>query len=288
MDKKVIIDGVNWFMEPEISNAGLALRIREHLFKKQTPYQLIEIFDTYEYGRVMTLDQLIMVTARDEYAYHEMLTHVPLLLHPNPRRVLVIGGGDGGTLREVVKHPTLEKAVQVEIDAEVVEASQRFFPELASAYNHPKVELVIADAVLWLKQTSDKFDVVLVDGSDPVGPAVGLFQSSFFESIKSVLNEGGLMSGQVGSPFYNLDRCGEVMTQLRNLFPYTGFYTAMIPAYPSGTWGFGMGSKRELSFDRSSEVRYSTFKGTLKYYNNDIHNGAFLLPENIKRAVRGN
>jgi len=209
-------------------------------------------------------------------------------MHPQPKKALVIGGGDGGTLREIIKHPTIERAVQVEIDFEVVKASQQFFPQLASAYDHPKVELIIADAVIWLQQTTEKFDIVLVDGSDPVGPAAGLFKTSFYRDIKSILNEGGMMAGQVGSPLYNLERCREVMGMLGSIFPFTGFYTVFIPAYPSGCWGFGLGANCELSFECSDEVRYSTFKRTLKYYNTDIHKGAFLLPETIKQAVRGN
>lgn len=278
-------EGVTWFMEQHTPNVGLALRVKEHLYTHQSPYQLIEIFDTFDYGKVLTLDKLIMITERDEFAYHEMLVHVPLLIHPNPRKILVIGGGDGGTLREIVKHPTVERIVQVEIDEDVVNACREYFPEVSSAYDDPRVELVVQDALKYVKSVRGQFDAVLIDSSDPVGPAVGLFAESFFTDVHAALNSDGIVSGQTAPIFYEPMRIRLVLDHLRNLFPYTGVYTSHIPSYPAGMWGFTIASKTQKIPSPPDEVRFLTFCEGLKYYNISIHNGSFGLPQYILQAI---
>lgn len=278
--------GQTWFTEYHTDGSGLTLRIRETLARKQSPYQFIEIFDTFEFGRLLTLDGLVMITDRDEHVYHEMMTHMPLMTHPNPRRVLVVGGGDGGCLREIVKHPCVEKAVQVEIDGDVVELCKEFFPKVASAYDHPKVELIVDDAIEYLRKVKGEFDVAILDGSDPVGPAVGLFERSFFQDVSDALRPGGVISCQIGSPLYSLDRISTTVKHWHSLFGDVAVYTAHIPTYPSGVWALGMASKEKGIFSRKpDEVRFLTFADTLRYYNLEIHEGALCLPAEIRRAI---
>ncbi|MFN3821658.1 MAG: polyamine aminopropyltransferase, partial [bacterium] len=225
-----------WFTELHTPHLGITFRVKEQLVCKQTPYQTIQIFDTYEMGRMLVLDGLVMVSDRDEAAYHEMLVHVPMHTHPHPRKVLIIGGGDGGSLKQVIKHTSVEKVVQVEIDREVVELCRNYFPSLTSAYDHPKVQLIFQDAVEFVRQCSESFDVVIVDGSDPIGPAIGLFQEEFFENIHRILNHQGLVSGQIGSPFLNGERVKRIARLLTTIFADRAIYLVQTPTYLPGIW----------------------------------------------------
>ena len=288
MTDNTVTDGEFWFLERHTPNIGITLKVKEHLYSHRSSYQLIEVFDTYEYGRVLTLDRLIMVTERDEAAYHEMLTHVPMLIHPNPRRVLVIGGGDGGVLRELVKHPTLEKAIQVEIDVEVVETSCRFLPGIASAFENQKVELVIDDALDYIRKVHELFDLIIIDSTDPIGPAEGLFEPTFYKDVFAALNKDGIMTCQLGAPIYDTKFITRIVKHLENLFDDSGIYLTNVPCYPSGLWCLGIASKSHFISAKPDEVRYRTFKDNLNYYNPIIHHGSFMLPEYLQHAVIGN
>ena len=281
-----VMDGEFWFLERHSKNAGLMLAVREHIYSHKSRYQLIEVFDTFEYGRILTLDRLIMLSERDESAYHEMLVHVPMFIHPSPKRVLVVGGGDGGTLREVVKHPGLELAVQVEIDEEVVNVCREYMPGIASAYDHTKVRLVIQDALVYLKGAEDTFDVVIIDSTDPIGPAASLFEIPFYRDVFKALREKGVMTCQLGSSIYNLDQIVNVLKQLQSIFTGAQLYMTHVPTYPSGLWTLGIASKGKLFHQNPDEVRYRTMKDQFNYYNNSIHFGSFMLPEYIKRALK--
>ncbi len=283
-----VMDGELWFLERHSEHAGLMLGVREHISSRKSKYQLIEVFDTYEYGRVLTLDRLIMLSERDESAYHEMLVQVPMFIHPSPKRVLVVGGGDGGILREVVKHPGLELAVQVEIDEEVVNVCREYLPGIAAAYNHPKVRLVIQDALVYLKNVEETFDVVIIDSTDPVGPAVSLFESPFYRDVFSVLGDYGLMTCQLGSSIYNLRRIAHIFKELRNIFTNAEPYLTHVPTYPSGLWTLGIAYKGNFFSRKLDEVRYRTLKDQFNYYNDSIHVGSFMLPEYIQRALKDN
>ncbi len=278
--------GQTWFTEYHTSHAGLTLRITEHLARKQSPYQLIEVMETVEYGTLLTLDGLVMITDRDEHVYHEMMTHVPMLAHPNPKRVLVVGGGDGGCLREIVKHPSVEKVTQVEIDGDVVELCKTHFPDIAQAYKNNKVELVIGDAIDYLRRYKGEFDVAIIDGSDPVGPAVGLFERSFFSDVYDALRPDGIMSCQIGSPLYSQDRIASTIKHWREVFTEARAYLAHIPTYPSGAWCLGLAAKEPGgSSQQPDQVRFLTFSQSLRYYTLDIHRAAFALPADLARAV---
>ncbi|MBM3328736.1 MAG: polyamine aminopropyltransferase [Calditrichaeota bacterium] len=271
-----------WFTEYHTPDFGITFRVRETLARRVNAFQTVDILDTVEMGRMLVIDGLVMTSERDEAPYHEMLVHVPMFAHPDPKRVLVIGGGDGGSLREIVKHRSVERVVQVEIDNDVVELCREYLPGIAAAYDHPKVELVIGDAIAALKDMKAEFDVIVVDGSDPVGPAEGLFGRPFFTDLRDALSEGGLAAGQIGSPFLSGPRVTATIGLVRDIFADGALYLAHTPTYLPGLWSFFAAAK-EGNFPRSADkVRYSTFSAPLRYYNGDIHEGAFCLPQYVR------
>jgi spermidine synthase len=277
-----------WFTEYDLDeDVGFSLRVKSHVFCKQTPYQRIDILDTYAHGRVMTLDGLVMVTERDEFVYHEMMAHVPLFSHPDPRRVLIIGGGDGGTLREVVKHPGIEECIMVEIDPEVVEAARRFLPSMACALDHPKAELRFEDGIAFVREADEEsFDVILIDCTDPVGPAEDLFKEPFYRDCLRILGKDGILCQQTESPLYMPHLIQDVHPRLRQAgFFITRSNQAHCVSYPSGWWTFTLGSKRidPVTGFRREDAARRTF-GT-RYYNEELHQGCFMLPTCVRELV---
>lgn len=286
MKESYPFDGDFWFTERHSPNVGFTVRIKEHLLTRQSPFQLIEIFDTYDLGRMLVLDRMVMLSERDECAYHEMMVHVPMLCHPNPRRVLVIGGGDGGCLRELVKHSTLEQAIQVEIDRDVVDLCRAYFPGLASAYDHPKVELVVADAIEFVSTTRIKFDVIIIDSTEPIGPAIGLFQAPFYENLRHCLTDDGIMVNQIGSTFFDLEHVAATIQKLKSVFSEVKSYATQVVVYPSGVWRIGFSTKGQSFWNIPDDVRYNTLKDELNYYNLETHNSSFALPQYAQRVIK--
>jgi len=266
--------------------AGIAFELESILYSGQSDYQKVDILQTKKYGRVMLLDEVIMLTSFDEFVYHEMITHVPLSVHPNPRQVLTIGGGDGGTLREVVKHPSVERAVLAEIDQKVLDVSREYFPEIASGLDHPKSELQIGDALDYIQDQENQFDVILSDSTDPIGPAVGLFEQPFYRNVYNALTTNGIFVAQSESPFWDPEIVKSIHENLTAIFPVVRFYTAFIPTYPSGMWSFVFASK---GLDPLKNMRHdatATFQESLKYYAPDVHHAAFTLPQFFKNLIR--
>ncbi len=272
-----------WYTELQTPNLGFSCRIKETLCRLQTPYQQLAVLDTFQFGRMLVLDGMVQTTDYDEFVYHEMLAHVPMRTHPAPARVLVIGGGDGGVIREVCKYPSLQQATLVEIDAEVVKASRRFFPDLSSCLDDPRVKIIHADGVEYIHSHSDAFDVVIVDSTEPVGPAESLFQAPFYRAVFQSLKEDGLLVAQSESPFVNADLIRSVQENLHAIFPSTYLYLASVPTYPSGLWSFSMGSKR---YDPLAGKNHFMPRDT-RYYAPHLHRGAFSLPRFVAdlRAV---
>lgn len=268
-----------WFTEKQTENVGLSLRVRESLLVEQTPFQQLAVLDTYLYGRMLVLDGAIQTTEEDEFVYHEMITHVPLITHPHPREVLVIGGGDGGTVREIVKHPDVSRVRLVEIDDRVVAAARRFLPSLSQALDDPRAEVIIADGTEYVRATREACDVIIIDSTDPVGPAVKLFEADFYRTVHGALTPEGLFVAQSKSPYLDRDLIREILAIMRSLFPITLIYTAAIPTYPSGFWSFVLGSKRHhpLTFDEGRAEKLET-----RYYSPEIHRAAFTLPREIR------
>ena len=193
-----------YYHEITPSGFGIAIKAGKLLYSKQSEFQKVEVFETESsLGRVLTLDNLMMTTEGDEFHYHEMISHVPMMHHPNPKTVLVIGGGDGGTIREVLKHETVEKAVLCEIDGLVIEACKEHLPTIACELDNPKCEILVEDAIEYIKDKVDMFDVVLIDSTDPMGPGEGLFTEEFYTNVKRSLKKGGIVAAQSESPFVN-------------------------------------------------------------------------------------
>lgn len=270
-----------WFTERQSENMSLGLRIEKTLHSEVTPFQSLEVYETHQYGRLLVLDGCVMTTDKDEFVYHEMLSHVPMHTHPNPKNVLVVGGGDGGIIREVIKHPSVERAVLAEIDGAVVDASKKYFPHIASGLSDKRVDVQIVDGIRYVEEHKDTFDVILIDSTDPIGPAVGLFSKTFYDSVFEALKEDGIMAAQTESPFANQKLIQQVTADIGRTFPITSLYLAHIPTYPTGMWSFTMGSKKHRPEDVSAVRVEDT-----KYYNLGVHHAAFALPNFVKGLVK--
>jgi len=280
-----------WFTE---RNENLALSFKhegEKLYDVQSPYQKIEVYKTLGFGNMLTLDGLVMCTEEDEYVYHEMIAHVPMLTHPAARKVLVIGGGDGGTVRELLKHPQLEEVHLVEIDEKVIEASKKFFPKLSVAFEDPKLTIKIEDGIDYIKNLPPaSYDLVIVDSTDPVGPGEGLFTREFYQDIYSVLNPDGLMITQSESPRFNQRVFSQVFSWYREIFGQKNVncYLAFIPTFPTGMWSFSYCSKGGhdpvKNLDVSGSNKFSA-NNQLQYYNGEVHQAAFALPNFVNKLL---
>jgi spermidine synthase len=274
-----------WFTEVHKDHYGICLRIKETLYQKQSRYQFIEVLETFSFGRLLVLDGAVMLTERDEFIYHEMLAHVPLCAHPDPRDVLIIGGGDGGTLREVLKHPSIRRVDLVEIDEEVVETARRFFPTLTTGLEDPRTRLLFQDGIEFAKHQQEEYDAVLVDSTDPVGPAVGLFEDPFYQALHQALRPDGVLSLQCGSPFFDGEFVGENQKRLSGRFPHVATYVAPVVTYPGGLWGFSFASKQHGHSDEGYADRYDQRALKTRYITPEVHQAAFQLPRYIKDLV---
>lgn len=266
-----------WFTEMHRRRVGLSIKIKELLYSGTSPYQRIDILDSYEFGRLLVLYGSIMVTEKDEFIYHEMLSHVPLFSHPNPKRVLIIGGGDGGTLREVLRHKGVT-ATMVEIDEMVVQTAKEYLPTIATDFKNPRAQVLFEDGERFVANCKEKFDVILVDASDPVGPAEVLFQKAFHEQVARCLSRDGIFVTQSESPFFHQKTLNAIQKNLRDIFSIVRVYLANIPTYPSGLWSFTFCSNRVDPVGHFKETRVRAAKFKTKYYNANIHRGAFALP----------
>jgi spermidine synthase len=272
-----------WYTEKQTPNLSYSCKIQRTLHTEQTQYQDLAVIDTLQFGKMLVLDGMVMTTEVDEFVYHEMITHVALNTHPNPQRVLVVGGGDGGAIREIIKHPSVEEAVLAEIDDRVVKVSQEYLPSIAGALTDPRVTLAIGDGVEHVRRHKGKYDVILIDSTEPVGPAVGLFSREFYQDVQAALASEGIMVAQSESPFVNQDVIRMIHRNLAGVFPMKYLYLASIPTYPSGLWSFTLASKVHdpLKVDPSRIRPLKT-----KYYSADLHYGAFKLPKFVADLVQ--
>jgi spermidine synthase len=278
-----------WFEETLHSGFHSRYKIERVLYEARTEHQHLIIFENAEFGRMMALDGVIQTTERDEFIYHEMLTHTPIFAHGDVRRVLIVGGGDGGMLEEVLKHQSVETAVQVEIDDTVVELSKEHLRSICGdAYEDPRTELVIADGVDYVNETSQRFDVIIVDSTDPIGPGEVLFGRRFYGGCKRCLNSGGVLVTQNGVPFLQGSELSGTMEIFRELFADVASYCASVPAYIGGYMTFGWGcdnpALQEVNSKHLSE-RFAAADIATNYYTPAVHKGAFALPPYISRLV---
>ena len=263
-----------WFSEELPGRWRQGVPIAAVLADEHSPFQHIQVFDTIGYGRMLVLDGKVQVSEWDEFVYHEMLAHVPLLAHPNPRTVMVMGGGDGGTVREVLRHPSVERVVLVEIDGRVIELCRLHMPALNEGQNHePRLEVRTQDASQYVKEAKGQFDAILVDSSDPEGPSERLFTPEFFEQVKSALKPDGVVSFQAGSPFFYQKQLAQMREDLGALFRNVRAYLMAIPTYPGGTWCMMAASDEH---DPAVAQRKPEFPS--RYYTQDVHGASMALP----------
>ncbi|NCA69554.1 MAG: polyamine aminopropyltransferase [Sphingobacteriia bacterium] len=282
-----MLDPHAWFTEiADPDGAAFSLRIKEKLHDEQSPYQHIEIYATEGFGNLMVIDGCTMLSTRDNFLYHEMMSHPALFTHPDPKRVCIIGGGDCGTLREVLKHPGVEQAVQIDIDERVTRLAERHFPELVSANTDPRARLLFQDGVRWIQEAEPgSLDLIIVDSTDPIGPAVGLFTSDFYAHCRRALGAAGILVQQSESPLYHLP----ILTAMHAAMRTAGFATTHTlffpqPIYPSGWWSATLAATdQSLTSFRVEDARGKPFE--TQYYNAEIHAAALAQPEFVRRAL---
>ncbi len=280
-----------WFTDKD-ENHALSLRYtKDVLFNKKSDFQTVRVYDTEAYGKMLAIDNMIMCTERDEAHYHEMIVHPAMQLHAKANSVLVIGGGDGGTIREVLKYPTTENVTMVEIDEVVIEASKKFLPTLASEFSNPKLKLQIGDGIDFVAKAKDQsFDLIIVDGSDPEGPAKGLFSEQFWKDCQRCLRSDGIVVTQGESPMFHQSTFVELNQCLKGIFGAKQVHTSLFYAttYPTGMWSLQMAVKGQKhptkDFDLGAARIFSQSKG-LHYYNENIHQGAFQLPTFVRQLI---
>ncbi len=291
MKKKDPLLFTEWHTESR--DAGLTFQVKRQLLEYRTPFQKLRLFENGFFGKVLLLDDLVMVTERDEFYYHEMLCHVPLSLHPNPKRALIIGGGDGGTMREVLRYPSMRAATLCEIDRDVVEVCRKHFPALASSFRDPRVTLEFADGVKFVQEYDGPgWDAILIDSSEPIGPAKVLISTAFYRAVRDVLGEKGVLAVQAGNPFYpqQIKTIRDNYRILKKIFAHVRVYLSATPTYPVGQWGFIFASDFVDPVDGyqagGAGKRWQRRKISTRYYNREIHLASFALPEFLKAALR--
>lgn len=271
-----------WFTEDQTKNMRISVRVKEILFSGESPFQKVLVMDTFEFGRLLALDNIIQTNVKDEFVYHEMITHVGLNTHPNPRKVLVIGGGDGGSVREIVKHKGVEKVVHVEIDQMVIDVAKKYFPELSVGFKDPRVEILVDDGIKHVRENKNTYDMIIIDSTDPIGPAVGLFSEEFYRDVYNALTEDGLFVAQTESPFFFADLISRVNATISGIYPVTRLFQAVVPTYPGGYWTFTMGSKKHdpLAVDTDKLPALDT-----RWYSPEIHKSAFVLQPFVQELL---
>lgn len=273
-----------WFSEFHTKNVKLSIKVDKQLYSGQSDFQRIDVFESEEFGRFLTLDGYMMLTEKDEFIYHEMIVHVPMAVNPDIKNVLVIGAGDGGVIRELVRYDTIENIDMVEIDEQVVEVCKKYLPKTACAFDDKRVHLFIQDGLKYIRKCENQYDLIIVDSTDPFGPGEGLFTKEFYGNCYKALNESGIMVNQHESPFYHDDAIAMQRAHKRIVesFPISKVYQVHIPTYPSGHWLFGFASKKFHPIKDMDEARWNALGLTTRYYNSELHRGAFALPNYVE------
>ena len=274
----------NWFVEKHKNILNMGFKYKKILVDKNSAYQNVKVIETDGFGNMLINDDIVMTCERDEFVYHEMISHVPLFSHPNPLDVLIIGGGDGGTAREVLKHKNLNQCVMVEIDLLVVEACKKHLRATAISFDDPKLNLKIEDGADFVAQQQSAFDIIIVDSSDPIGPSSVLFGSSFYKHAHRALKKGGIIVAQAENPFYEIENQKNMLQICHGLFDKTGFYNYSNLTYPSGHWSFLFASKGPHPIEdfKADQVKNSGL--SFRYYNEEIHTSSFARAQFAKEA----
>ena len=277
---------LNLWVEEKYSNiASLKFKIKRHLFSQKSQYQQVDIVETEGFGKMLLNDGLVMVSERDEFVYHEMIAHVPLFIHPNPQQVLIIGGGDGGSAREVIRHMEVQKCHMVEIDRVVVDACKEHIPQTSCELDNSLVKLHIEDGVKFVKETKERFDVILIDSTDPIGPASPLFGEAFYRNVNKILTPNGIVIAQGESPFYYADTQKSGLALLGKIFSKVHIYNFSNLTYPGGLWSFWYASQALCPINDFKPERVKDSGLKFSYYNTEIHKAAFALPEFMRKEL---
>ncbi len=274
----------SWFQEKVRDQVGQIVRINDVLFSEKTPFQQIDVFETDQFGRILVLDGAINVGEKDEFIYSEMLAHVPLFVHPRPETLLVIGGGDGGVVREALKHP-IDRIDLVEIDKRVIEIGQQYFPDVSCGLDDPRVHIHIENGIRFVANLEDTYDVIVVDSTDPIGVGAVLYEETFYRSVFQALRHNGIVTTQTESPFFDQDIIKALYPKLRRVFPLVRTYLAPVPFYPGTCWSFAFCSKGidPLKEFTPNEILLQQIK--TRYYDEHVHRGAFIIPRCIRDVL---
>lgn len=278
-----------WFSEHHTPNVKLSIRVDRQLYAGQSEFQRIDVFESPEFGRFLTLDGYMMLTEKDEFIYHEMIVHVPMAVHPNIKKVLVIGAGDGGVIRELTRYNHIDHIDMVEIDPDVVEVCRAYLPKTAGPWlEDPRVHIHYEDGLKFVRTCEDAYDLIIVDSTDPFGPGEGLFTREFYGNCYKSLHEDGIMVNQHESPFYDEDAiaCQRAHKRIVESFPISRVYQAHIPTYPSGHWLFGFASKKYHPLKNLDEARWNGYGLSCKYYTTTLHKGAFYIPAYVEELLK--
>ena len=277
-----------WFSEKQTKDVKFSIRVDRQLYSGYSDFQRIDVFESPEFGRFLTLDGYMMLTEKDEFIYHEMITHIPMAVHPDPKKILVIGAGDGGVVRELVRYPEVERIDLVEIDEMAVEISKKYLPTTAGQLENERVHIYYEDGLKFIRRCRDEYDLIIVDSTDPFGPGEGLFTREFYGNCYKALKSDGIMVNQHESPFYSEDAiaCQRAHKRIVESFPISRVYQAHIPTYPSGHWLFGFASKKYHPLRNLREQEWNARGLKTRYYTTMLHKGAFYLPAYVEEMLK--
>ena len=283
----LIIDG--WFHERGVLWPGqaMSLQVKNVLYHGRSLFQDVLVFESTNHGNVLVLDGVIQVTERDEFSYQEMMAHIPLYAHPNPEKVLVIGGGDGGILREIAKHPGVKEIFICEIDEDVITYSKKYLPSLAKGFDDPRVTVKIMDGNKFMEENQEGFDVIITDSSDPVGPASVLFETPFYNAMHRSLRDKGIVCTQGECMWLHLDLIRPLVNSISNTYTTVEYAYTTIPTYPSGHIGFIIAGKNRESSKKPCRTATSEELESMKYYSPELHEASFVLPRFAQKAIFG-
>ncbi len=277
-----------WFTEKHTPHVKLSIQVDRQLFCGQSEFQRVDVFDSREFGRFLTLDGYMMLTEKDEFIYHEMIVHVPMAVHPNVRHALVIGAGDGGVIRELTQYQSIERIDLVEIDELVVEVCKKYLPKTSCCMDDERLHIYFEDGLKFIRRYEDEYDLIIVDSTDPFGPGEGLFTKEFYGNCFKALKSDGIMVNQHESPFYQEDAQAMQRAHKRIVesFPISRVYQAHIPTYPSGHWLFGFASKQYHPVADIRSAKWNALGLQTKYYNTKLHIGSFALPNYVEEMLK--
>jgi len=277
-----------WYTEKHTENAEFSIKVKKQLVSKKSEFQRIDIFESYDFGKVLVIDGYLMLTEKDEFIYHEMITHVPMAVNPEIKDVLVVGAGDGGTVRELTRYETIENIDMVEIDRLVVDLCREYIPQTSSKLDDDRVNIYYEDGLKFVREKENKYDLIIVDSTDPFGPGEDLFTKEFYGNCYKALKENGILVNQHESPYYPNDAVAmqRAHSKIKSIFPVALVYQAHIPTYPSGHWLFGFASKGLDPIADLKEEEWNSLGLKTKYYNTDLHKGCFAIPNYVKELLK--